>query len=75
MVDPSTVKEDEELVLHSSNGLTYQVEVISVNTLRPPDMIFAVNLIDPEGHSYYTETGDYHFCGEDFIRKCDRKES
>lgn len=62
--------EDEELILHSSNGLDYKVIIENYNPFRPPEMAYAVDLIDPNGVSYLEDKGDYYFCGQDFIDKC-----
>lgn len=67
------VKQGDILYLNSENGLTYKIEVISVNFYRPPEMIYAINIIDPNGNSYYMSYGDFYFCGQDFIDKCTKK--
>ena len=64
------VEKNDVLYLDSENGLTYKIEIISINEFRPPDMIYAINLIDPDGNSYYDAYGDFAFVGQDFIDKC-----
>ena len=64
------VCEGQELVLHSSNGLDYRILVENINDCRPPEMIYAIDVIDPNGNSYYMTSGDWYFCGQEFIDKC-----
>ena len=64
------VKEQQEYTLHSANGLDYKVIIENVNLYRSPEEIYAVNIIDPNGTSYYSQYGDLYFCGDDFIKKC-----
>lgn len=69
-----TVKKNDKLIFNSENGLKYDIEIININDFRPPEMKYAINLIDPDGNSYYSAYNDYYFCGEDFIQKCEREE-
>ena len=66
------VEKDDVLYLDSENGLTYEIEIISINEFRPPESKYAINLIDPNGNSYYDTYGDFAFVGQDFIDKCRR---
>lgn len=64
------IKVGDRLILNSSNGMTYKVIVENVNEFRPPEMKYAVDVIDENGNSYYNQQGDLFFCGDDFIEKC-----
>lgn len=63
-------KEGDILYLNSVDGNTYKIEVVSVNSCRPPEMKYAIDVTNPAGNSYYTVYGDFYFCGQDFIDKC-----
>lgn len=62
-------REEERFVLHSDNGLDYDIEVVSVNPYRPPGSEYAVDVF-LDGKPVYN---DVKFVGEDFLRKCERK--
>lgn len=64
------VEKDDVLYFDSENGLTYRVEIVSINEFRPPENKYAIDLIDPNGNSYYDAYGDFAFVGQDFIDKC-----
>lgn len=58
--------------LKSSNGHTYTLVVLNVNTYRPPDMIYACDMYydeDPKS-SHLSIVGDYYFCGNEQLCKC-----
>ena len=63
-------KVGDKLTFHSDNGYDYQVIIENINNFRPDDMKYAVNIIDPNGISYYESYGDLYFCGDSFIDKC-----
>ena len=70
-VNDQLAKVNDHFVLHSSNGLDYQVYIHNVNDYRPPEMLYACDIVDPEGTQYYEAAGDWYFCGQDFIDKCE----
>ena len=51
-------------VLHSENGMDYEIEVVSVNYCREPSMRYAIDVVDGNGVS----PGDYLFVGDDFFK-------
>ncbi len=59
-------KEGDKLVLHSVNGETYDIEIISINEFRPPEEKYGVDMYC-KGEYY----GDVYFCGEAFLDKCE----
>jgi len=65
------IKPRDRLIFHSENGRDYIVEVCNVNDFREPSMKYAIDLINPNGVSYYELYGDWFFCGDDFINKCE----
>lgn len=65
------VKEGNKYILHSENGLDYKVVVINVNDYREPSMRYAIEITDLFGVSYLNTAGDYLFCGDDLINKCE----
>ena len=66
------VNEGDKYTLHSINGMDYTVEIINVNYCRPPEMFYACDVIDGNGVSFYETQGDWFFCGDDLIDKCER---
>lgn len=66
------VHKGDKYTLRSSNGMNYKIEIINVNSCRPPDMIYACDIIDANGVSYYEAEGDWYFCDDDFLAKCDK---
>lgn len=69
----SNLKENDELVLHSKDGTDYKVIIESINCCRPDNMRYAVDVINSKGENYYEASGDYYFCGKDFISQCELK--
>lgn len=67
------IKKNDNLFFDSENGLTYKINIISINNFRPPNMKYAIDFIDPNGISDFETYGNYYFCGQDFIDKCRRK--
>ena len=68
------IKVKDKLLLHSSNGMTYKVIVENINEFRPPNMKYAVNMIDGNGNSYFEKYNSLYFCGDDFIKQCELME-
>lgn len=58
---------NDELVLHSSNGMDYKIVIVSINYYREPDSIYAIDMWDGNG----TYAGDVLFVGDDFLNKCE----
>ena len=68
------VKIGDELIFHSSNGEDYRIKIININEYRPPETKYAVDICNEIGKTWYSDTvGDYYFCGDDFIEKCEMK--
>ena len=65
------IKPGDRYVLHSENGGDYQIKVCNVNHFRESDMIYALDMTDPNGVDYYESEGDWFFCGDDFMQKCE----
>ena len=62
-------KRGEKFVLHSENGLNYDIEVVNVNPFRPPGSEYAIDVF-LNGKSVYD---DVTFVGEEFLRTCEPK--
>ena len=62
------VEVGDKYILHSINGMYYDIEIINVNYFRPPDEIYAADIYDGNG----TYVGDVMFFGEEFLRKCEK---
>ena len=60
----------DKFVLHSVNGMDYDIEIVNVSDYREPDMKYAIDVYDKNGVSVYID--DVLFVGEDFIRKCEK---
>lgn len=61
------VEVGQKYILHSENGLDYDIEIVNINQFRPIDEIYAIDLYDCNG----TYAGDVIFVGDDFINKCE----
>lgn len=62
-------KKGDRLVLHSENGIDYDVEVVSANPYRPPGSEYAIDVyMDSKALQE-----DVYFVGEDFLDKCEPK--
>ena len=62
------IKVRDKFVLHSSNGMDYDIEVVSVNDYREPSLKYGIDVYDGNG----TYAGDVMFVGEDFLSKCEK---
>ena len=60
------VQVGDKYILHSENGLDYDIEVVNVNHFRELNRIYAVDIYH-KGTSIYR---DVVFVGDDFINKC-----
>lgn len=61
-------KVGDKYILHSSNGMDYDIEIINVNNFRPPEEKYGANVYD--GNGVYA--GDVMFFGDDFLRQCEK---
>lgn len=59
-------KVGDKYILHSENGMDYNIYIINVNYFRPPDEIYGADVFDRNG----TYAGDVLFFGEEFLSKC-----
>ena len=68
------VKKGDIFELDSVNGHHYTMEIINVNELRPPEMIYACDIWMDNNRdaNYYNQTGDYYFCGINDLLKWNR---
>jgi len=64
------VKVGDRFILHSTNGLDYDIEVVNVNMYRPPDMIYAIDM----WHNGQEVNDDVIFVGDEFIGMCEEME-
>lgn len=62
------VKIGDKYILRSSNGMKYDIEIVSVNELREPSMKYAADVYD--GNGVYA--GDVMFFGDDLLSKCEK---
>jgi hypothetical protein len=61
-------KVGDKYILHSSNGMDYDIEIINVNNFRPPEEKYGADVYD--GNGVYA--GDVMFFGDDFLRQCEK---
>ena len=68
------LKVNDLIILHSSNGKDYIVQICNINDFCEPNMKFATNTFvkydDNIYHNYLKESGNFYFCGDDFISLC-----
>ena len=60
------VKVGDKFILHSKNGLDYDIDVVNVNMNRPPNQIYAIDMW-LNGQAVYD---DVVFVGDEFIEMC-----
>ena len=58
----------DKYILHSSNGMDYNIEVVNVNDFREPSMKYGIDMYDGNG----TYAGDVLFVGENFFSNCEK---
>lgn len=58
----------DKYILHSSNGMDYNIEIINVNNFREPSMKYGADIYD--GNGVYA--GDVTFFGDEFLNKCEK---
>lgn len=61
------VEVGDKFILHSKNGLDYEIEIVNVNMNRPPDQIYAIDMWF-NGQEVYD---DVVFVGDEFIGMCE----
>ena len=62
------VKVGDKYILHSSNGMDYNIEIINVNDFREPDMKYGADVYDRNG----VYAGDVIFFGDSFLSQCEK---
>lgn len=64
------VKVGDKFILHSTNGLDYDIEVVNANMYRPPNEIYAIDVwLNGEPLN-----DDVIFVGDEFIGMCEKVE-
>ena len=63
-------KVGDKYILHSSNGMDYDIEVINVNDFREPSMKYGIDVYDSNG----VYAGDVLFVDDVFLDKCEKVE-
>ena len=53
----------DKFVLHSVNGMDYDIKIVNMSDYREPDMKYAIDVYDANG----MYAGDVLFVGEDFF--------
>lgn len=61
------VKVGDRFILHSKNGLNYDIDVVNVNMCRPSNEIYAIDMW-LNGQEVYD---DVVFVGDEFIGMCE----
>lgn len=59
------IRAGDRYILHSSNGVDYIIEIVSVNPLRPADMLYAADVRSENRGGYHAV--DVEFFGNDFF--------
>lgn len=67
------LKVNDRLVLHSKNGIDYQIQIVNINWSRPPEWVFAMNMSDGGEKTYYDVYHDFYFNGIDFMKLLSKK--
>ena len=61
-------KVGDKYILHSRNGMDYNIEIINVNEFREPDMKYGADVYD--GNGVYA--GDVMFFSDSFLSQCEK---
>ena len=61
-------KVGDKYILHSKNGMDYDIYIINVNEFREPDMKYGADVYDENGRY----AGDVLFFGDDFLNQCEK---
>lgn len=64
------VRVGDKYILHSENGMDYDITIVNVNNFRPADTRYGADVYD--GNGVYA--GDVMFFGDDFLKKCEKVE-
>lgn len=62
------VKVGDKYILHSSNGMDYNIEIVNINDCREPSRKYGADVYD--GNGVYA--GDVMFFGDDFLNRCEK---
>ena len=61
------VKIGDKFILHSKNGLDYDIDVVNVNMNRPPNEVYAIDM----WFNGQAVNDDVIFVGDEFIGMCE----
>ncbi len=61
------VKVGDKFILHSKNGLDYDIDVVNVNMNRPPNEVYAIDM----WFNGQAVNDDVIFVGDEFIGMCE----
>ena len=56
-------------ILHSANGLDYNINIVNINDFRPDNERNGADVYDGNGNY----AGDVMFFGDDFLQKCEKQ--
>ena len=62
------VKVGDKYILHSENGMDYNIEIVSINDFRTDDSIYGADVYDGNGNY----AGDVMFFGDALVQKCEK---
>lgn len=57
------IQKGDRFILHATNGVDYEIEILSVSDYRPPDMKYAMDIM-VDGRNIYS---DIIFQGDDWF--------
>jgi hypothetical protein len=57
------IKVNDIFILHSDNGMDYNITVVNINEFREPNMKYACEVIDGNGVAF----DDFMFVGDEFF--------
>lgn len=61
-------KVGDKYILHSNNGMNYDIKIVSVNDFREPNAKYAADMYDENG----VYAGDVVFFGDSFLSQCEK---
>ena len=61
-------KVGDKYILHSNNGMNYDIKIVSVNDFREPNVKYAADMYDENG----VYAGDVVFFGDSFLSQCEK---
>ena len=59
----------DKYILHSENGMDYNIKIVNINDFRPDDEKYGADVYDGNGNY----AGDVMFFGDDFLQKCEKQ--